>query len=90
MKAAPIFLLALSSLVVADTHQGESIFNGKDLTGWKVPEGNIWWSVQDGAIVAKSGPQKKGSTLWTEKIYTDFEMECEFRFDGKGDSGVYV
>lgn len=90
MKAVPVFLLALSSLVVADTHQGDPIFNGKDLSGWKVPEGNIWWSVKDGAIVAKSGPNRKGSTLWTAKAYTDFEMECEFRFDGKGDSGVYV
>ena len=46
--------------------------------------------VADGAIVAKSGPKKKGSNLWTEKSYTDFEIECEFRFDGKGDSGVFI
>ncbi len=92
MKLTAIILAFVSvpALTFADHHEAKSIFNGKDLAGWKVPEGNIWWSGVDGMIVAKSGPQKKGSTLWTEKIYTDFEMECEFRFDGKGDSGVYV
>lgn len=89
MKAALIALLALPVLALAE-EEGESLFNGKDLSGWKAPEDNIWWSVQEGAIVAKSGPQKKGSILWTEREFTDFDLHCEFRFDGKGDSGVFL
>ena len=91
MKAAFFALLCIPGLVSADHHgKAHSLFNGKDFTGWKVPKDNIWWSVVDGTIVAKSGPRKRGSNLWTEKEFTDFEVSCEFRFDGKGDSGVFL
>jgi hypothetical protein len=91
MKAALLFLFGLSSLALADHHGKEqSLFNGKDFTGWKVPKNNIWWSVADEMIVAKSGPQKRGSNLWTEKEYENFDMVCDFRFDGSGDSGVFL
>jgi len=66
------------------------IFNGKDLTGWKVPADNIWWKVIDGAIVCESGPKQKGSNLWTEKEYKDFILEAEFKFDGTGDTGFHL
>jgi hypothetical protein len=66
------------------------LFNGKDFTGWKEPKGNIWWTVEDGTIVAENGPKKKGSNLWTEKEYTDFVFEGEFRYEGKVDSGVFI
>ena len=85
--------LILSPLVLAEpAGEGEatSIFDGKTLNGWKVPKDNIWWKVVDGALVAENGPKKKGSSLDTAKIYEDFEVELEFRFDGKGDSGVYL
>ena len=36
----------------------------------------------------QSGPQKKGSTLWTEEDYEDFVLEPEFKFgEGTVDSG---
>ena len=68
----------------------QTLFNGKDFTGWKVPKNNTWWKVVDGTIVAQSGPKKKGSTLWTEESFTDFIVEAEFKFDGKGDSGIFL
>lgn len=68
-----------------------SIFNGKDFTGWKVPANNIWWSVEHGLLKVKSGPEKKGSTLWTEKEYRNYVMELEFKFGpGTVDSGVFM
>ncbi|HCQ38656.1 MAG TPA: DUF1080 domain-containing protein [Verrucomicrobiales bacterium] len=91
MKVALLALLGLSSLALADHHGKEqSLFNGKDFTGWKVPKNNIWWSVADEMIVAKSGPKKRGSNLWSEKEFEDFDMVCDFRFDGSGDSGVFL
>ena len=91
MRLLLLALLAVPALALGDHHgKGTPLFNGKDFTGWKVPKDNIWWSVADGTIVAKSGPRKRGSNLWTEKEYTDFDMSCEFRFDGKGDSGVFL
>ena len=69
----------------------KKIFNGKNLDGWKIPEGNIWWSANDGILTAKSGPDKKGSILWTENEYKDFIIQADFKF-GKGtiDSGIFI
>ena len=68
-----------------------SVFNGKDLTGWKVPENNVWWKAEDGLLKVSSGPDQQGSTLWTEKAYANFVMEFEFKLgEGTVDSGVFV
>ena len=87
--------IALSILLIlqstADDGELKSIFNGKDLTGWDVPDNNIWFTVKDGVLKLENGPQKKGQTLWTSDEYENFEMEFDFKM-GKGtvDSGVYV
>ena len=82
-------LLILQS--TADDGELKSIFNGKDLTGWDVPDNNIWFTVKDGVLKLENGPQQKGQTLWTSDEYENFEMEFDFKM-GKGtvDSGVYV
>ena len=82
-------LLILQS--AADDGELKSIFNGKDLTGWDVPDNNIWFTVKDGVLKLENGPQKKGQTLWTSDEYENFEMEFDFKM-GKGtvDSGVFV
>lgn len=67
----------------------ESLFNGKDLDGWKV-KGAPVWKVEEGIIVGHNGPQKKGSILWTEKEFTDFVFETEFRYNGEIDSGIFL
>jgi hypothetical protein len=67
-----------------------AIFNGKDLEGWKVPKENKWWTAKEGVLVGVNDEKKKGSILWTEKEYTDFVFEGEFRYEGKIDSGVFL
>lgn len=83
--------LLLLTPVVRSEENLQPIFNGKDLSGWVVPENNIWWLVEDGVLQVRSGPEKKGSILWTEKEYENFVVELDFKF-GKGtvDSGVHV
>ncbi len=77
-----------------DTGSAETlkpIFNGKDFSGWKVPKDNAWWTVEDGVIRCKSGPKKKGSTLWSDKPYRDFIVEFDFKMgDGVVDSGIFL
>lgn len=74
-----------------DTHTLPLAFNGKDFTGWVVPENNIWWKAEDGILKVQSGPEQKGSTLWTEKEYGNFVMEFEFKMgEGTVDTGIYV
>jgi hypothetical protein len=61
------------------------IFNGKDLSGWKVPDGdNGHWKVVDGVIDYDSKSQAKGEKhLWTEKSFADFTLRLEWRFPDK-------
>ena len=81
-----ITLFAASLLAQAEP---TSLFNGKDLTGWKVA-GADCWKVVDGAIDGENDPKKKGSILWTEKEYTNFVFQCGFKYEGKIDSGVFL
>lgn len=67
--------------------QWESLFNGKDLTGW-VKVGNEKWVVEDGAIHGQ-GVTKEYGYLRTEKKYTDFEMSLRFKCEADGNSGVF-
>src|SRR5207244_10731422 len=62
-----------------------SLFNGKDLTGWKThPDDKAKWEVKDGNIVG-SGPV---GHLYSEKDdYTDFYYRVEAMINDKGNSG---
>jgi hypothetical protein len=68
----------------------ESIFNGKDLTGWKVPADNKWWKVVDGVLVGENDEAKKGSMLYSEKSYGDLIVEADVRWSGEIDSGFMI
>ena len=44
----------------------DTLFNGKNLNGWKIPNGNKdakWYQATNGVLKIKSGPKKKGSVL---------------------------
>ena len=71
-----------------------SLFTGKDLAGWTVPEGNDkknWYQAVDGELRIQSGPDKKGSILWTEASFQDFELAFDFQFgEGTVDTGIHI
>jgi Domain of Unknown Function (DUF1080) len=63
----------------------ESVFNGKDLTGWAGPVEN--WEVTDGALVMR--PTKAG-TIYTKQNYGDFVARVEFKLPPGGNSGLAI
>ena len=87
-----VFLISATALVAGP--KLKPIFNGKDLSGWQVPDGNNeagWYKALDGVLKIQSGPQKKGSILWSKKKYRNFVVEFEFRMgEGRVDSGMHV
>ena len=86
-----IVLFATVQQTAAQANHPASIFNGKDLSGWKVPLDNIWFKADDGVLKVKNGPDQKGAILWTEETYTNFIMELEFKMgEGTVDSGVFL
>ena len=59
----------------------ESLFNGKDLTGWRVPAGdNGHWRVVDGVIDYDAQSEAAGDkALWTEREFGDFTLRVDWR-----------
>jgi hypothetical protein len=74
---------------VATAPEGfESLFNGKDLTGWKGKEG--FWSVQDGAITGETKTDFKGPNtflVWQGGEPANFEIRFKYKIDS-GNSGM--
>lgn len=95
MKPLPILLAMAAS--ASFLHAAEkSLFNGKDLTGWKgQPE---FWSVKDGAITGQSTkevPVKENTFLIWEGEVGDFELHLKYKIldangkaEGGGNSGI--
>jgi hypothetical protein len=83
-----VVLSAFAFAGAAPAQDPQPIFNGKDLSGWKVPNPNPWWSAADGVLTGQSDEKLKGHVLQTEKAYKDFLFEGDFRFQGDIDSGV--
>jgi hypothetical protein len=63
-----------------------SLFNGEDLTGWHEVLGGKW-SVVDGCIIGETGDERYG-WLVTDKMYSDFVLELDFKTEAPGNSGV--
>lgn len=81
-------MLFAAPCVAADEYQ--SLFNGKDLTGWAGdPE---LWSVEDGVITGRTkGPDHLPHNkflIWEGGTLGDFELHLEFRLEGNNNSGV--
>jgi hypothetical protein len=64
------------------------LFNGKDLSGWKLRSADRGecWSIADGAMT-NSPPCVD---IITERRFADFKLHAEFNIVPKSNSGVYV
>ena len=67
----------------------QPIFNGRDLTGWRVSAGNCW-RVEGHVLVGESDTAQTGSMLLTERAYGDVIVELEVRFREEIDSGIML
>lgn len=74
----PLFANAQSE----DTPEGfVSLFNGNDLSGWNIPEGdNGHWKVLEGVIDYDAESESTGDkSLWSEKTYKDYVVYVDWR-----------
>ena len=64
-----------------DESEWISLFNGNDLTGWVVPEGDGGnWKVVDGVIDYNAMSEAEDDkNLWTEDEFEDFVLRVEWR-----------
>ncbi len=64
------------------------LFNGKDLTGWKMSEANPEkaWKVENGELISPG----KGPELIGDSKFEDFKLNVEFNCGANSNSGVYL
>lgn len=65
-----------------------SLFNGKDLTGWRMSPANSTkvWKVEDGLLVTPGN----GPELINDRKFEDFKLHVEFNCGENSNSGVYL
>lgn len=85
----PLYLLLIPVLfIMAAPTKKVTLFNGKDLSGWKV-YGTEKWYVEGGELVCESGPDKQYGYLATETFYKNFDLSLQFKQEANGNSGVF-
>ena len=80
MKTKSLISLFLVFVCFAQGKVAVSLFNGKDLAGWK----NANYVVEDGVLVCKGG------NLVTEKQYTNYIFEFDFLLPPGGNNGLGI
>jgi putative membrane-bound dehydrogenase-like protein len=90
------FPLALLLLCCAAQAAPVSLFDGKTLAGWEIPDAEKkWWKVEDGKIVGGSLEEKvpKNTFLSLPKSYADFDFRFQVKMtkkEGFANSGIQV
>ena len=82
-------IVALTMGLSVSAQEFQSLFNGKDLSGWKGIAG--FWRVENGCIVGETTPEKPTPAntflVWQGGQVQDFEFSCQVKFVGNN-SGV--
>jgi len=77
--------------LIDDTSLGfVPLFDGKTLTGWTQRGGKAKYTAEDGTIIGTSVPNTPNSFLCTEKNFSDFILELDFKVDDGLNSGVQI
>ena len=68
----------------------EYLFNGEDFTGWFQLGGDAIYEIDEDAITGISVLNTPNSFLCTDKSYSDFILELEFKVDPSLNSGIQI
>lgn len=88
MRKVLLLSAILAGSAVAEPGKEVSLFNGKDLSGWKSATGGApgsGWKVEEGGVLHRA---EKGGDLISEKEYADFELEFDWKISKAGNCGV--
>jgi hypothetical protein len=81
-------VMSLSSATGAES--AVTIFNAKDLTGWIQRGGKASYRVENGQIIGTSVPNTPNSFLCTQRDFTNFVLELEFKVATNLNSGIQI
>ncbi|WP_066631517.1 3-keto-disaccharide hydrolase [Labilibacter marinus] len=88
MKVTIVLALCLALMSGVSAQKSKSLFNGKNLKGWKTLVGEAEFKVEDGVIVGTSKSGTPSTWLATKNDYTNFILEYEFVLGEGLNSGV--
>jgi hypothetical protein len=82
----------LACAAVAQEKEFRPLFNGKDLTGWKLrnPKGTPSWKVENGVLMNDVSGGKHGTDLVTEEKFWNFTVRYEYKVPEGANSGFYL
>lgn len=66
------------------------LFNGEDLSGWTQRNGTATYRVEDDSIVGRTNEGSPNSFLCSDKLYGDFELTFDVKFDSQLNTGVQI
>lgn len=79
-----VMLISSTIALSEEAKTSTPLFNGKDLTGWKIPTKGEWvWSVKDQIIHGVANEKARAKELWTTENYKNFELQLDWRFPDK-------
>ena len=74
-----------------------TLFNGRDLTGWRLiePQAVNGWVAESGALVnrpmqVEGQPQKRYGNIRTDREFQDFNLKLEVNVPAHSNSGIYL
>ncbi len=77
-----------------DTSSWRRLFDGTSLEGWTTTggryDGGAVWTVEDGVLVGREGPNHAGGLLYTTTSHASFAIAMDVSLDDPFDSGVFV
>jgi len=88
--ATPSAKLGTRQAAGAAVGDRQPLFDGTSLDGWVQRGGKAEYRVEDGAIVGRSVKGTPNSFLCTERMFSDFVLELDFKVDPGLNSGVQV
>ncbi|GAB3423566.1 DUF1080 domain-containing protein [Niabella aquatica] len=88
MKKNILVLLLCGFVLITSAQKWEPLFNGKNFKGWEKLNGEAEYKIAGNTIVGISKLGTPNTFLATEKRYSDFILEFEFKIDEGLNSGV--
>lgn len=88
IQLALIFMLLILTVSAKQNEGWQSLFNGKDLTGWHQLNGKADYRVEKGEIVGTTVANTPNSFLATDKDYGDFILELDLLVANDMNSGI--
>ena len=88
IRKAEVHPLDRDSLKPSNNQPWQTLFNGKDLSGWKVI-GVDGWTVKNGILTGKTVEQNSKGWLMSDAEFSDYELELEYKLSSASNSGLF-